>query len=179
MRRLVRAWFDSGPNVSNLLDADPMVDLATRNSRPYFIPTKSGTARLAYLTVPEYLPQVKPLEIALGHFIQFLLNPYNEKLGGPCKHCGSYYVKKTERKKTVYCSERCGHRLTSRLANRERRDREHKKQLKLAEQWTAKWLNAKTARPWKEWVSNGINIKKHWLTRAVRNGEIAEPVKPI
>jgi hypothetical protein len=149
------------------------------NFQTYFIPTKSGTAQLASLTVPEYLPGVKPLEIALGHFIQFLLNPYNGKLGGPCDYCGSYYVKKTERKKTVYCSERCGHRRASGLANRERRDREHKIQIELAAQWTAKWLNAKTAKPWKEWVSNESHIKKHWLTRAVRNGEIAEPVKPI
>jgi len=180
MRRLVRAWFDSGPNVSKLLDANPMVNRATRDTTPYFIPTKSGNAQLAYLTTPEFSPGSKPLEIALGHFIQFLLNPYNERLGGPCKCCGSYYVKKTERRKTVYCSERCGHRLTSRLANGERRDRDHKKRLKLAEQLTAKWLNTKTAKSWKEWVPNeDARITKHWLTRAVRNGEIVEPVKPI
>ncbi len=179
MRRLVQAWASSGPNVSKLLDADPMVARATQNSQSYFIPTKSGIGQLAYLTPPEYLPSVKPLEIALGHFIQFLLNPYNEKLGGPCRHCGNYYVKKTERKKTVYCSERCGHRLTSRLANSGRRDREHKKQVKLAKQWTAKWLTTKTAVSWKKWVSKEARITKHWLTRAVRNGEIVEPIKPI
>ena len=177
MRRLVRAWFDSGPNVTKLLDADPMVARATQNSQPFFIPTKSGIGQLAYLTPPEFLPSVKPLEIALGHFIQFLLNPYNEKLGGPCKQCGNYYVKKSERKKAVYCSVRCGHRFTSRLANKERRDREHEKQFKLAKKSIARWRNAKTSKPWKEWVSIETNISKQWLTRAVEKREISEPVK--
>jgi hypothetical protein len=179
MRRLVRAWFDSGPNVSKLLDADPGIDQATRDIRPFFIPTKTGIGQLAYLTPPEYLANVKPREIALGHFVQFLLNPYNEKLGGPCKRCGNYYVKRTVRKKTVYCSEKCGHRLTSHLANCERRDREHKKKVRLAEQWIVKWLNTKTDKPWKEWVSKDARITKHWLTRAVRNAQIVEPIKPI
>jgi hypothetical protein len=177
MRRLVQAWLHSGPNVSKLFDAEPMLDRAARSFRPHFIPTKSGTARLAYLTAPEYEDQANPREIALGLFLNFLLNPYNEKLGGPCKHCGNFYVKRTDRKKSVYCSEKCGHRLTSLLTNKARRNREHKEQLQLAERSTAKWLNLKLATPWKVWVSNRTNIKKHWLTRAVRNGELVEPVK--
>ena len=150
---------------------------AAETTSPHFIPTNGGTAQLAYLTVPEFLPGTKPLETALGHFIQFLLNPYNEKLAGPCKGCGNYYVKKTERKKTVYCSERCGHRLTSRLANKKRRDRDHKRRIELAKRWAAKWSNEKTADSWKEWVSKKTGITKHWLTRAVRKKDIKEPVK--
>jgi hypothetical protein len=161
LRRLVRAWFRSGPNVNKLFDADPMLDRAARSFQPYSIPVKGGNLKLAFLTAPEYLPGVAPLEIALGLFLPFLLNPYNEKLGGPCKNCGSYYLKESKRKKHVYCSKRCGHRLTARLANKARREREHKKLLKLA----------------KVWVSGRTLIKKHWLTLAVRNGEIVEPVK--
>jgi hypothetical protein len=179
MRRLVRAWSVSGPNVSKLLDADVMLAYAIQNARPFFIPTNSGVAQFAYLTPSEYSSRAKPIEIALDHFIQFLLNPFNENLGGPCKYCDSYYVKKTARKRTVYCSEKCGHRLTSRSANSERRDHEHKKQLKLAKRRIAKWLKTKTEPDWKKWVSNGTSITKHWLTRAMRNGEIEEPRKPI
>ena len=165
-----------GQDVNKLFDANPMLDQAARNFQPHFIPTKGGTAKLAYLA-PEYLPDVAPLEIALGLFLPFLLNPYNRKLGGPCKNCGKYYLRETERNKSVYCSKRCGHRLTSSLANTARRDREHQRQLKLAEQWTQKWLNTKTTDPWKKWVSGRSPIKKHWLTRAVNKGELVEPVK--
>ena len=179
LRRLVGAWLRSGPDVMRLLDADPRLDRETRNYRPYFIPTRGATARLAYRAAPEYSSHAKPVEIALGQFLPFLINPYNEKLGGPCKHCGNYFVKKTERKISVYCSEKCGHRLTSRLANKHRRDRRHERQMERAKKWIMRWCNTKTAIPWKEWVSNQAQIKKHWLTRAVRNGELVEPAKQI
>jgi hypothetical protein len=179
LRRLVQAWFDSGPNVAKLLSADPVLAREAHRFRAELFPTETGRAKLTYLTAPEKMDPGEPLTVALGLFLDFLLNPFNERLGGPCALCGKYYVKKTERKKTVYCSERCGHRVTSRLANKKRRDREHKQQLKFAERWTVKWLDAKTTKPWKEWVSSRAPIKKHWLTRAVRKGELVVPVKHI
>jgi hypothetical protein len=177
LRRLIQAWFDSGPNVAKLLSADPVLAREARRFRAELFPTETGRAKLMYLTAPEKMDPAEPLATALGLFLDFLLNPFNEQLGGPCAHCGKYYVKKTERKRTVYCSERCGHRVTSRLANKDRRDREHKEQLELAKRWTMKWLDVKTALPWKDWVSNRTHIKKHWLTRAVKRGELVEPVK--
>jgi hypothetical protein len=178
LRRLVREWFNSGPNVSKLLDADPMVDRAARDFRPHFVPTKRGTARLAYLTVPEYLPQVKPLEIALGLFLNFLINLNNERLGGPCKHCGNYYVKNTKRQ-VEYCSERCGHKHTSQTVIRKNRQQEHKENLEKAKRSSVMWAKNKRSKDWKEWVSNDTQISKHWLTRAVRKGELVVPVKHI
>ena len=178
LRRLVQAWIRSGPNVSRLLDADPMLNQAIQSFRPHFIPTKCGVARLAFLNAPEYLASVKPIEIALGLFRDFLLNPYNDRLGGPCRNCGNYYVKKTERKKSVYCTKQCGHRFTSRLANKEQRNRERGALLELAKKRIATWLKAKTTMSWKVWVTQRPPITKHWLTRAVRKGELAEP-KPI
>jgi endogenous inhibitor of DNA gyrase (YacG/DUF329 family) len=178
LRRLVQAWFDSGPNLIKLFNSDPIVAREAQRFRAHMIPTSTGRAKLDYLTAPEKMNPAEPLAIALGLFLDFLLNPFNERLGGPCANCGKYYVKKTKRKKTVYCSERCGHRVTSRLANKERREREHNEQLDLAKRWSMKWSNTRTAKPWKEWVSKRTHIKKHWLTRAVRNGELVEPVKP-
>jgi len=179
LRRLVGAWFRSGPDVRVLLNADPKLDEEGRKFRPFFIPTRGATARLAYLAPLEYSSQVKPVEVALGLFLPFLINPYNERLGGPCKHCGNFFVKKTERKKICYCSEKCAHRQTSLLANKTRRNREHNKQLERAELAIARWLVERTSKPWKEWVSNEIFVKRHWLTRAVRKGEIVEPVKQV
>jgi hypothetical protein len=178
LRGLVQEWLHSGPNVSKLLDADPMLDRATRSFRPHFIPTKSGTARLAYLRVPEYMPQGKPLEIALGLFLNFLLNPYNEKLGGPCKHCGNYYVKNTKRQ-VVYCSKRCGHKHTSQTVIRKYRQQERKENLDKVKRSSARWAKTKRSKDWKEWVNKETRISKNFLTRAVRNKELVEPVKQI
>jgi hypothetical protein len=124
---------------------------------------------------PEYSTEAKPVEVALGLFLRFLINPFNEKLGGPCRHCGNFYVRKTERKKSVYCSEKCAHRQTSLRANEARRGREQEKGLQRVERAIAKWLAERTSKPWKEWVSNETPYKKHWLTRAVRNKELIEP----
>ena len=129
LRSLAQAWFKSGRSVAKLLDANPALNQAIQRYPPQFIPTKTGPARLAFLTAPEYPAHAKPLEIAFELFRDFLLNPDNDRLGGPCKRCGNYYVRKSRRKMIVYCSRRCAHLFTSRLANKIRRDRKHKAQL--------------------------------------------------
>src|SRR5580698_7592021 len=177
LRRFVEAWRRSGPDVNKLLNANPMVRRYAQEFRTFFIPTHGPTARLAFLAAPEYSPQASPVEVALGLFLHFLINPYNEKLRGPCKHCGDFYLKKTERKKSVYCSDKCGHRFTSLTANRVQRDRERKEQIQAAMNSIAKWIKVKTATPWKEWVSGETRISKNFLTRAVRGGELVQPVK--
>src|ERR1700685_2152416 len=61
LRRLVRAWLRSGPDVMRLLHADPRLDQQTRRFRPFFIPTRGATARLAYLEAPQYSSEAKPV----------------------------------------------------------------------------------------------------------------------
>jgi hypothetical protein len=177
LRKLVAAWQRSGPDVNKLLNANPMVSRYAQEFRTFFIPTHGPTARLAFLAAPDYSSQVSPVEVALGLFLHFLINPYNEKLRGPCKYCGNFYLKKTERKKSVYCSDKCGHRFTSLSANRAQRDREHKEQIQLAMHSIEKWSKIRTAMAWKEWVYKDTRISKNFLTRAVRGGELVQPVK--
>jgi hypothetical protein len=138
---------------------------------------KNGKARLTFLTVPSLIDPTSVTGIAISHFLRFLLNPFNERLGGPCANCGRYYVKKTNRQSSVYCSEKCGHRVTSRKANKTKRDKEHSEQLKRVVQWIAKWRETRTNVPWKDWVSARTHVKRHWLTRAVNTGELVEPAK--
>jgi hypothetical protein len=177
LRRLVQAWFDSGPNIRKLLEGDPILAREAASFRAQLFPTESGIAKLTYLTVPEKMSPGEPLATALGHFLEFLINPDNERLGGPCAYCGKYFVRNSLGKKTVYCPGLCGSRFASRLINQQRRDRDHTEQLKLAQRWSLKWESAKTIMPWKEWVANRSHIKKHWLTLAVKNKELVEPVK--
>jgi hypothetical protein len=177
LRALVQAWLKSGPNVAKLLDANPALSHALTKESALFVPTKGYTARLAFLKPPEYHHDARPLDIAFGLFRDFLLNVENNRLGGPCKKCGNYYVRTTERK-TVYCSKLCSHRFTSRQANRIKRGREHKKQLKLVKRSIRLWRTAKTTKSWKEWITGEqLTIKKMWLTLAIKKGEIKEPFK--
>jgi hypothetical protein len=178
LHRLVQAWFRSGPNVQKLLDANPMLDQKAREFRPNFVPTKGRTARFAYLVTPEYSSTANPLEIALGCFLSFLLNPYNDNLGGPCKYCGKYYVKNTKRQ-TVYCSQRCGLKQSSKNAIRKSRDRDRQRNLEKAKHFMEEWATTRTTKDWKVWVSGRAQISKNWLTRAVQNGELVEPVKKL
>jgi hypothetical protein len=177
LRRLVQSWRDAGHDVGKVLNSNPVLAKAARRIRAQLLPMQNGKARLTYLTVPPDMDPASATSIAISHFLQFLLRPFNERLGGPCSNCGRYYVKKTNRQTSVYCSEECGHRLTSRIANKAKRDKEHSEQLKRVRLWIGKWRETRTNKPWKDWVSARTHVKKHWLTRAVKAGELVEPVK--
>jgi len=177
LRRLVQAWFDSGPNVEKLWSEDPSLAHLPHIVRAYMVPTKGSRAHLIYMDGPDTsLSPGDPLEIALGLFFLFLLNPYNEKLGGPCKHCRKYYVKKTGRQ-IVYCSQRCGRKHTSTISIQQQRQQEHLETIGKAKQYLAKWASTNTRKGWKEWVSDQALISRHWLTRYVGKGELVVPVK--
>ena len=176
LRRLVQAWFDSGPNVQKLFSADPSIARHALGFRAHLIPTKTPRAKLVYLTVPENLPPGDIQAIALGLFFDFLLNPFNEKLGGPCAHCHKFYIKKTKRQ-TVYCSKKCGLKHTSQAVIRKHRQDEQERKLKRAKRFSEKWADARTSKGWKQWVSEASNISKNWLTRTVKSGELIEPTR--
>jgi hypothetical protein len=177
LHRLVSAWSQSGPNVSKLLAREPILARASQRFQAHLVPTNTGVAKLTYTPVSETLNPVEPLTTALGLFIGFLLNPYNKRLSGPCAYCGQYFVKETQRKKTVYCSEVCGHRVTSRIANQKERERVHVEQLQRVDKSLAEWSVAITGKDWKDWVHVDTQISKNWLTRANKRGEISVPVK--
>jgi hypothetical protein len=138
LQRLVQDWFDSGPNVAKLFSVQPSVARAALDLRAHLIPSKTGRAHLITTTVSENLPPGAPLEVALGLFFNFLINPENDKLGGPCKRCSKYYVKKTKRQ-IAYCSKKCGLKHTSKAAIRKKREDEHSKQLQKAERFSDLW----------------------------------------
>ncbi len=176
LRRLVQAWSASGPNVCRLFDANPGLSQAAQEFRPHFIPTKSGNARLAYLAPPEYSSHAEPVEIATELFLPFLLNPFNKKVGA-CRECEKYFLKNT-RRRFAYCSQECGSKHTSKAAIRKKRESEYAEKLKNAKQFLAQWSRSRDrSKNWKQWVSKRSLISTNWLTRAVKKGELAEPIK--
>jgi hypothetical protein len=52
LRRLTRAWFESGPNMKKLLASDPTLMSEVNNFRINLIPTSTGRAHLTWFTLP-------------------------------------------------------------------------------------------------------------------------------
>jgi hypothetical protein len=175
LRKFVQAWFDSGPNVSKLFASNPDLERASRNIGAHVVATKTAQAKLLFTAASQNISPADPQFTALGLFLNFLLNPFNERLGGPCAYCEKYFVKKTRRKTAIYCSQPYAKRFTSRLANQNRRKTDYKDQLRIVGQAISDWQRARTRLPWKGWVSQKTHVSKNWITRAVKKGEIGEP----
>ena len=174
LRRLVATWFDSRRNVSRLFDIYPQLAELALEVSARIIPTQGSLAKLFYISLP-HDRRLSGCEFAQRLFLGFLVNPSNELLGGPCYCCGTYFITRTKRRKTCYCSAECGRRFTSRLANAQRRAKEKDQLVEVARQTIRDFTRAGTKLPWKDWVSQKSAISKTWFTRAVRSKLISEP----
>ena len=173
--RLVTAWRDSGPNVSKLFQTESGLVVPALNIRAMLMPTGTSQGKLVLLEGGRRKGSEKARLTAFDLFLGFLLNPFNQQLGGPCARCGRYFVKKTKRTVSIYCTAKCGNRSTSKLANQKRRLAEREERIATVRRAIRDWQNAKSRVPWKEWVSKKTLVSKNWITRALRSGEILEP----
>jgi hypothetical protein len=178
LRRLVQAWFDSGPNSSKLFKSEPLLARAAARFPAHMIPTETGQTQLVYVTAPENMKPGDPVEIALGLFLSFLLNPHNYKLAGPCKQCENYYVKKTKRQ-IAYCSGSCGRRFTSRESNQSSSQKYREEKTQRAQSSLNKWVKAKTKLAWKDFVHQETRISKNFLTRTEKQRLLVLPQKAV
>jgi hypothetical protein len=111
---------------------------------------------------------------AWNWFNLLTINPYWERLGGPCARCGRYYVKKRA-SQNVYCSRRCGNAATAVVRTRERIASERRDKLSRAKAAMKKWKPAATRQDWKHWVAKQTGIDPRFLTRAVTKGDLVSP----
>jgi hypothetical protein len=172
LRQLVARWKKSGPNLQKLLDADrELHKLVGYVFQVVLLATKSGGAQLA-MTPGNHLDLNSREDIDLLIFVELLLNPQWEKLGGPCDRCRKYYIKKTARQK-AYCSRSCGTAATARQTTLKRRAERHTDKLRRAAEAAQRWGTSASKLNWKEWVSKQQpDITPKWLTRAVNKGEL-------
>jgi hypothetical protein len=121
--------------------------------------------------VPDFRPGSQSLEeIAVLMFVELVLNPQWDKLGGPCAQCGRFYIKKTVRQ-NAYCSRSCGTRATARKATLRKRAEEHSDKLRQAAAAAQTWVASRATVDWKQWVSaKEKDITQKWLTRAINKG---------
>jgi hypothetical protein len=176
LRRLVKAWRDSGPNLAKLLDADKALADRTRHGRTLLVPTTSGNGHLLWLPARPGFDPLGWKDHALAHFLDLVVNPQWHRLGGPCARCARYYIKKTKRQK-AYCSRRCGSALTATEAVRKTRKAAHEDKLQRAQAALNSWATTRTRLPWKSWASCKTKITPKWLTRAVNKRQLTIPSK--
>jgi hypothetical protein len=172
LRRLVQDWVDSAKNTERLFTSQPM--LANVAVQAYLRGTTSSVATVVLTLTTDFHGATAD---AVGIFLNFLANPLNESLSGPCVCCGKYYIKRTKRKVSRYCSPKCGRRVTSRLANQKTRERDSAKRLKRVKKALKEWKAGKSMTPWKEAVSRSARVSKKWITQAVKAKVISEPGK--
>lgn len=176
LRKLVKEWLDSGPNMELMVERNPSLWRKIEKVIIELQPTNTGAVKVDLAAMPreEELPRFDLF--VHSFFLLLIMNRYWNRLGGPCARCDNYYIKKTSRQK-VYCSKRCGLMETSISANRRRRLRMRMEKVEKAREFIAKWKTTRTKRNWKEWVSEKTRFKRTWLTRAVTSGDLDEPTE--
>jgi hypothetical protein len=175
LRRLVEIWFESGPNLQQMLYSDYVLWGAVQDSwASLYLPTKTGRAHIALFPEGPGEEKESGKDGARRLFAALTLNPEWNLLAGPCARCGAYYIKKTRRQK-VYCSQRCGSANTALPAVRKKRAGEHARKLHSAQEALLHWKPTSNERGWKEWISKRTGLSINWLTRAVNKGELFPP----
>ncbi len=190
IRRLVKAWRDSGRDAKKTLKSLP--DL-----KPYeFDEDGNLSCRVALLPVGSGLQATPPsaetplkktirellIYEARRDFIRLLLDPLREELSeDPCARCDLYFLKKTARQ-TVYCSRKCGRDGTAAFATKKRLRDQRNRKLIVATELSQKWTTAHTRDDWKQWISKhprGVKeeLTPKFLTRAVNKGDLLPPKK--
>jgi hypothetical protein len=175
LRRLVAAWFASGPNLRKMLHSDFVLWGAVQNAwASRYLPTGKGRAYIALFPEPDSGENESAKDEAHKLFAALTLNSQCNLLAGPCARCGAYYIKKTRRQK-VYCSQRCGSAATALPAVRKKRAAERARKVTLVRAALSRWKSAPSGQNWKEWVSKRTGLTVKWLSQAANRGDFSPP----
>ena len=174
LQELVTAWKRSGPNLTKMLDANKELSKKVEKGKTLLVTSYSGRAQLMWRPDPAPLPERTVLDHAAVLFVNLVINPYWESLGGPCRRCDKYYVKKTVRQES-YCSRRCGAAITALEVTRGRRQAQQKQDLEVAQKAIDAWQEQRSATDWKRWTSLETKLTLSFLTRAVNRGLLQPP----
>jgi hypothetical protein len=175
LRQLVRRWRESGPNLEQMLDSDPILAKEMQSAwHAKLYPGKHARAQLALN--PTKLSYTES-EYAAGMFAALTLNPECEKLGGPCAYvpCSKYFIRSGSRL-TSYCSRRCCQLASAIRYTKRRLDKEREEKLGRVKTAMQRWRKAHTQDDWKTSVCRQEpDITMKFLTRAVTKGDIVPP----
>jgi hypothetical protein len=174
LRRLVEAWKRSGPNVRKLFEQEPGLAAFSKRSQIVFYPTDTGRGYLEWSPSDVVEGVSSPKDVARDRFMTLITSPNWEALGGPCLCCKDYFIRMVDRPR-VYCSARCGARVSAVVAVKTKRERDHAEKVKAAQSLIEKWKEKKRREDWKVWITSDVRFTNRWLTRAVNRGDLKPP----
>lgn len=173
LRKLVRAWQDSGPDLRTMFRKDAALHESINPFICYVEPQGKG-GMLIWMPKTAGKGDLGGGEAALSMFVTLIIHPELDKFAGPCARCSKFYLKNSARQK-VYCSRRCGAYRNALLATRRRREKEHRDWLEKASKAIAAWTPSRAWQDWKRYVTAKTGLTGRFLTRAVNNGELVPP----
>ena len=172
--RLITLWKKSGPNLRKMFRKNPELAERAGAGSTVFYTLPYGRGYLDWFPIANERAASSPQDQALRYFMTLITNPQWEMLGGPCRRCKDFFLKKTRRRR-IYCSRKCGSRITAVQAVKRHRQQEHAKKIQRARNAKEEWGKRRRRLSWKEWVSNATGYSVKWITRAVTSGELRQP----
>ena len=172
LRRWVRVWRKSGHDFLDLEKGLESSDIEALNrfTRSIRAQVNRTTGRMMIL---DYTT-----DEAAFQFNRLLNNSRQNLLGGPCRRCSKWYVKKT-RRLSVFCSPLCAGNATktnSRANKRRKKVGRVRSAIRNYQTSSGKYA----ALDWKEYVTKAVDgVSKNWLTRAVKDGVLYPPKKGV
>ena len=177
LRRLVKAWMKSGPNLRKLFKQEPELEQKTKHRTTTFWPTDSGMGHLEWVESPYPIGETSQevaKDAAFQDFMSLITNPEWELLGGPCPRCDDYFLK-TIRGRKLYCSRKCLPPDPALNATRRARKQLHEAKIEIAQAAIKEWRKQKRRGKWEPWVAEKTGYTRRWLTRWVNKHELTPP----
>jgi hypothetical protein len=184
LTQLFKAWKDSGEKTGRANWNRMKVPTTERYTNPFELLWHFAKG-WDYVLVPTYHGQayvsLRPLggsrfDIVGFYFIRFALCSKAGYLGGPCAHCGRWYVKKTLRP-SVFCTTRCAGNATK----ARERSKAHADQIEVLQQavdrYQRKPLRWRERHQLRQWLKNNVvvrdyGISKKFITQSINSGEV-------
>jgi hypothetical protein len=147
-----------------------------KRSRPCLMPSGTGV-HLHVQYVGEKGKAWTAWDFASQTFVDLLTHPERDKIAGPCARCGKYYIKKRASQKK-YCSRICGNAATAVARTKEKWDKARSAKLQRAQAAMVKWSRSTTQESFQRWAEKHYRgLTQRFLTRAINNEELPEPIR--
>jgi hypothetical protein len=195
LKRVIHAWWQSedpkkrnGPDLLRMKLAPEDSDYSLPEMQKvwkHFLAPAGPMAYWAHAPVGEGFRN-----FAARDFLRLITCRFWYKLGGPCKSCGKYFIKKTAHKK-IYCSHACASKASAIASNSRIRDGVYNNKLERVKKWISKYERANPSQNWKQWIAerqwvsdravgdgDAGSVTITWLTQAVNRGRLKPPTVP-
>jgi hypothetical protein len=170
LRKHVRSWEASGPNLRKLLTSDPELERKLNEGRTILVPD-GASAKILPIPWGAGEGSLSSEQAAIAMFFTLITHPMLSMFGGPCCRCDRYFIRKSKHR-IQYCSPRCGRLQSAQRATKRARQDAHATKVRAAQLAIDSLAPATFKRNWKDVVTGRTEISTRWLTRALNKGEI-------